>query len=52
MKNKLIIFSYDFPPSNGGIARLCNEIANGMVANYSEIIIVTKKKRRTSANIS
>jgi len=43
-KNKLIIFSYDFPPSNGGIARLCNEIANGMVANYSEIIIVTRKK--------
>jgi len=44
MKNKLIIFSYDFPPSNGGIARLCNEIANGMATKYSEITVVTRKK--------
>lgn len=44
MKNKLIIFSYDFPPSNGGIARLCNEIANGMGSKYSEITVLTRKK--------
>jgi phosphatidylinositol alpha-1,6-mannosyltransferase len=45
LKNKkLLIFSYDFPPSNGGIARLCNEIANGMFVEYIEIIIVTRKK--------
>lgn len=25
--NKILIFSYDFPPNDGGIARLCSEIA-------------------------
>ncbi len=44
MKNKLLIFSYDFPPSNGGIARLSNEIANGMATYCNEIIILTRRK--------
>lgn len=44
MRNKLIIFSYDFPPSNGGIARLCQEIAVGMQAYYSEVMVLTLAK--------
>ena len=44
MANKLIIFSYDFPPSNGGIARLCQEIAVGQQAYFEEVIVLTRKK--------
>lgn len=44
MTNKLIIFSYDFPPSNGGIARLCQEIAVGQQFYFEEVIVLTRKK--------
>lgn len=40
----LIIFSYDFPPSNGGIARLCQEIAVGMKSYYKNVTVLTRKK--------
>ena len=40
---KLILFSYDFPPSNGGIARLCVEIASGMNVYYDSVIVLTRK---------
>ena len=41
---KLILFSYDFPPQNGGIARLCLEIANGMNIYYDSVIVLTRNK--------
>lgn len=41
---RLILFSYDFPPSNGGIARLCVEIAYGMNIYYESVIVLTRKK--------
>ena len=44
MTNKLIIFSYDFPPSNGGIARLCHEITVGQQNYFDEVIVLTRKK--------
>lgn len=45
MKNKkLLIFSYDYIPSNGGIARLCSEITNGAAEKYEEVVVLTKKK--------
>lgn len=44
MNKKLIIFSYDFPPSDGGIARLCHEISVRATAYYKEVIILTRKK--------
>lgn len=40
----LLIFSYDYPPSNGGIARLCQEIAVGMKPYYHSITVLTRKK--------
>lgn len=44
MNNKsLIIFSYDFPPSNGGIARLCQEIAVCMKRHYSNVTVLTRE---------
>ena len=43
-KKKLIVFSYDFPPSNGGIARLCQEIAVGMKPYYESVKVLTRKK--------
>lgn len=44
MKNKLLIFSYDFPPSNGGIARLCFEIAQGIHNDFDKVTVLTRKK--------
>jgi phosphatidyl-myo-inositol dimannoside synthase len=44
MKDKLIIFSYDYPPSSGGIARLMNEISIGAVGKFKEVIVLTKGK--------
>ena len=44
MINKLLLFSYDFPPSNGGIARLCQEIAVGQQNYFEEVIVLTRKK--------
>lgn len=29
--NRIIILSYDYPPNNGGIARLCKEITKGFL---------------------
>lgn len=40
----IILFSYDFPPSNGGIARLCQEIAVGQQNYFDEVIVLTRKK--------
>jgi len=49
MKNhKLIIFAYDFPPYDGGIARLCHEIAVGMHSLYSEVLVFSKAKEGVS----
>lgn len=41
VRSKLLIISYDFPPSTGGIARLCSEIAKGMHSYYKHIEVVT-----------
>lgn len=44
-EKNLIVFSYDFPPSNGGIARLCQEIASGMKPYYKNVKVLTRKKK-------
>ncbi len=43
-----MIFSYDYPPTNGGIARLCQEIADGMSAHYASVTVLTRKKQGLS----
>ncbi|WP_039053379.1 glycosyltransferase family 4 protein [Sphingobacterium sp. T2] len=49
MQNKhLLIFSYDYPPSNGGIARLCQEIATGMNDYYTSVTVLTVDKEGIS----
>ncbi|WP_299767282.1 glycosyltransferase family 4 protein [uncultured Dokdonia sp.] len=40
-KRNLLILSYDYPPSTGGIARLCHEITIGMSSFYDTITILT-----------
>lgn len=40
----LLIFSYDYPPSDGGIARLCQEIATGMHPYYRKVTVLTREK--------
>ena len=40
----LILISYDFPPSTGGIARLCHEIVNHLQDYYKSIQVVTISK--------
>ena len=45
MKNKhLIIFSYDYPPNDGGVARLCKEIAAGAKDYYQNVKVLTVDK--------
>jgi len=44
MNKNLIIFSYDYPPLDGGIARLCNEIAYGALDYYEKVIVLTREK--------
>lgn len=48
MDKHLIIFSYDYPPSDGGIARLCQEIADGMNKYYNSVVVLTRKKEGIS----
>lgn len=40
-KRNLIILSYDYPPSTGGVARLCHEIMIGLQAYYEKIKVIT-----------
>lgn len=40
-KRNLIILSYDYPPSTGGIARLCHEISIGLKQYYKKIKVIT-----------
>lgn len=40
-KRNLLIISYDYLPSTGGIARLCREITVGLVSFYNTIKIIT-----------
>lgn len=48
MSKTLLIFSYDYPPSDGGIARLCQEIADGMSRHYTNVRVLTIKKEGLS----
>lgn len=43
--NTLLVFAYDFPPSSGGISRLCYEIAAGQENYFKEIVVLTRKKQ-------
>lgn len=45
---KLIIISYDFPPQDGGIARLCQEIAAGQQQYFTEVIVLTTNRKGES----
>lgn len=44
MQKKLIIISYDFPPLDGGIARLCQEIAIGQAIYFQDVTVLTTDK--------
>ena len=39
--NRLVVLSYDYPPNNGGIARLCGEIINQCKKNAVPYLVVT-----------
>jgi len=43
MIKRIILFSYDYPPSNGGIARLCYEIVKNLNVQL-DIEVLTLKK--------
>ncbi|HEY5592056.1 MAG TPA: glycosyltransferase family 4 protein [Paludibacter sp.] len=50
MKKEIIIFSYDFPPSDGGIARLCSEIASNLhERDYNVQVLTTEHKGENKA---
>jgi phosphatidylinositol alpha-1,6-mannosyltransferase len=39
----LFIFSFDYPPNGGGIARLCATIATGFVREHQSVAVLTQK---------
>jgi phosphatidylinositol alpha-1,6-mannosyltransferase len=41
--NKLLFFSYDFPPLEGGISRLCDEIVKQFIKNRWDVEALSKK---------
>jgi phosphatidylinositol alpha-1,6-mannosyltransferase len=47
-KKSLILFSYDYPPNDGGIARLCHEITARASNYYERVIVLTRKKEDAS----
>lgn len=40
-KRNLLILSYDYPPSTGGVSRLCHEITLGLTSYYENIKVFT-----------
>lgn len=40
-KRNLLLITYDYPPSTGGIARLCHEITSGLASFYDTIKVLT-----------
>ena len=48
---ELVIFAYDFPPSQGGIARLCHEIAKNSRKYYQKITVLTRTSGFDAAEI-
>lgn len=47
----LEIFSFDYPPNDGGISRLCAEVASGLAANRSNVRVLTQSLTKTGNNI-
>ena len=39
----MLLFSFDYPPNDGGIARLCTEIARDFVARQSPITVLSQQ---------
>ncbi len=48
LNKTLLLISYDFPPSDGGIARLVTEIANGMTTYFDTVTVLTLAKKGIS----
>lgn len=48
---RIIILSYDYPPNNGGIARLCGEIVNCCNATNTPYLVVTNVAGNNDENI-
>lgn len=44
LNRKLLLISYDYPPSTGGIARLCHEIVSNLKTHYKQVEILTIDK--------
>ena len=38
---RLVILTYDYPPNNGGIARLCGEIVNQCKLHGMDYLVIT-----------
>lgn len=45
--NRIIILAFDYPPNNGGIARLCGEISKGLESNNIDYHVVTNVNGKT-----
>jgi len=39
----MLLFSFDYPPNDGGISRLCSEIVQGLVSRQHEVTVLTQQ---------
>lgn len=39
--NRIILLSFDYPPNNGGISRLCDEISKGLISRSVDFHVLT-----------
>ena len=46
---QVFIVTYDYPPSNGGIARLCFELKKNLEKRNQKLTIITRKNDNTDA---
>lgn len=45
--NRIVILTYDYPPNNGGIARLCFEIKKGLEKRSIPVLVVSLANKGT-----
>ena len=52
LRRTLTIFAFDFPPSDGGVSRLCSEIARSFAQRRKDVVLVITQYRTGSEKVN